>query len=205
MKQKMITYALVMSMALLGGCYPQGAEYIDELDIVYSVYDEKYDFQTNSTYSMPDSIVLITGKEDEPPTYVKEKYATPIIQQIEKNMTNLGYSRVTKNQNPNIQLLPGAWNSTTIFVSGGYGGYYCWYYPYYCGGGWYYPYPIYTSYTTGTLVMNIIDPLKESADGNLQVVWTSAINGLLQGNFNKDRINKAIDQAFTQSSYLHLN
>ena len=48
MKQKMITYALVMSMALLGGCYPQGAEYIDELDIVYSVYDEKYDFQTNS-------------------------------------------------------------------------------------------------------------------------------------------------------------
>ncbi len=206
MKQKMIALALLMSAGLLWGCYPQGAEYVDELDIVYSVYDNDYDFVGQGTYSLPDKIVKITGKENQQPEYVKDIYAAPMLQQIESNMTKLGWSKVDVADGPDVQLLPAAWTSTTILVSGGYwGDYWCWYYPYYCGGGWYYPYPVYSSYTTGTFLMTMVDPNKESTDGSKQVVWTSAINGLLQGTYDVDRINKEIDQTFTQSPYLKTN
>lgn len=33
----------------------------EELDFVYSYYDETYDFQSKGTYSMPDEIVKLTG------------------------------------------------------------------------------------------------------------------------------------------------
>ena len=36
-------------------------------------------------------------------------------------------------------------------------------------------------------------------------VWTAAINGLLSGSYNTNRVNKAIDQAFSQSPYLQTN
>ena len=206
MKRKIYALAFILGMGLLWGCYPNGADYVDELDIVYSVYDEAYDFASQGTYSLPDQIVKITGKEGEPPEYVKDEYAIPMLQQIEDNMDALGWTKVDVADDPDVQLLPAAWTSTTIFVSGGYGGYWCWYYPYYCGGGgWYYPYPVYTSYTTGTLLMNMVDPNLESTDGNKQLVWTSAINGLLEGSFNLARITKAIDQSFTQSPYLKTN
>ena len=53
--------------------------------------------------------------------------------------------------------------------------------------------------------MTMIDPNKESTDGSKQVVWTCAINGLLQGTYNVDRIKTGIDQAYTQSTYLKTN
>ena len=57
--------------------------------------------------------------------------------------------------------------------------------------------------TTGTLVMTLI------ADGEDYVepstVWTAAINGLLSGYYNVNRVNNAIDQAFEQSPYLKTN
>lgn len=205
MKRKMIAAAVMMSMGLLWGCYPGGAEYADELDIVYSNYDEKYDFKNKGTYSLPDDIVKITGEPGEAPEYVKDVYAQPILQQIEAHMLQLGWTKVTDPEDADVNFLPAAWTSTTVLVSGGYGDYWCWYYPYYCGGGWYYPYYSVSSYTTGTFLMNIVDNTTESTDGSKGVVWTSAINGLLTGSYNADRVKKAIDQSFAQSPYLKTN
>ncbi len=203
MKQKMYAYALILSMGLLWGCYPQGAEYVDELDIVYSAYDQDHDFQSQGTYSLPDQIVKITGKDDEQPEFIKDVYAQPMLAQIRENMEKYGWEEVPVEENPDIQLLPAAWSTTTIYSY--YGDYWCWYYPYYCGGGWYYPYPSYSSYTTGTFVMTMVSPNDESTDESKKVVWTSAINGLLQGTYDVSRITKAIDQSFAQSTYLKTN
>jgi hypothetical protein len=53
--------------------------------------------------------------------------------------------------------------------------------------------------------MFMTDPNVLSTDDRQRMVWTAAINGLLTGAYDADRINSAIDQAFEQSPYLTTN
>ena len=195
---KRIFYYSVALLFLMAGCYPDGAEYYEETDIVYTNYDDKFDFKSKGTYSIPNKIVKITGvlADGEDPEFVKEPYNTQVLQKIESNMTALGYAKTTDPANADLVLFPAVWTNTTVYY---YYDYWCWYYPYYCGWGW--GYPSVSSYTTGTLIMTMV------ADGAEYVeptqVWTSAINGLMSGAYSTTRVNNAIDQAFKQSPYLN--
>ena len=197
--KRLIIYTSVMTLVLVS-CYPDSAQYYEELDIVFTNYEEDIDFSSSETYAMPDSLVKITGNiiEGEDPEFVKEPYNKMIIEKIESNMTALGWSRVEDPGTADLVLFPAAWTNTTVYY---WYDYWCWYYYWYCGWGYYW-YPSVSSYTTGTLVMHLI------ADGEDFVepsrVWTAAINGLLSGAQNADRINNAIDQAFDQSPYLNI-
>ena len=195
--KRLIIYTTIMIL-VLGSCYPDGPQYYEELDIVLTNYEKDYNFSSSGTYAMPDSIVKITGNidEGEDPEFVKEPYNKMIIDKIESNMTAFGWSRVEDPSTADLVLFPATWTNTTVYY---WYDYWCWYYYYYCGWGYYW-YPSVSSYTTGTFVMHLI------ADGEKFVepskVWTAAINGLLSGTQNVDRINNAIDQAFGQSPYL---
>jgi hypothetical protein len=198
MKKKFVLYLSIM--VLLGSCYPEGAEYYEDLDVVYTNYDDQFDFQSKGTYSIPDSIVKIEGDlaEGEEPEFVKEPYNTQILQKMQSNMSALGWTKTDDPGDADLVLFPAVWTNTTIYY---WYDYWCWYYPYYCGWGW--GYPSVSSYTTGTLIMTLV------ADGEDYIepsrVWTAAANGLLSGSFNTTRVNKAIDQAFEQSPYLKTN
>ncbi|MBL7852353.1 MAG: DUF4136 domain-containing protein [Cyclobacteriaceae bacterium] len=204
MRKKLIALMLVGSQFALWGCYLEGPDYTEELDLVYSNYNNKYDFASQGTYSIPDQIVKVTGDPTGPPEYISPIYATPILNEIKAQMTALGWQEVDVNANPDVQLMPAAWTTTTI-VGGYYGGYYCWWYPYYCGGGWYYPYTPVSSYSTGTLLLTMVDPNLQAIDGSLPVVWTSAMNGLLSSGTDINRVKDGIKQAFKQSPYLKTN
>ncbi len=203
MRNKLFAFLLLVSQMVLWGCYLEGPEYTEELDLVYTNYHDQFDFQSRGTYAMPDSVVKITG-EIGAPEYLNFVYGAAITQAIAANMTALGWQRVHKDASPDVQLLPAAWSTTTL-VGGYWGGYYCWWYPYYCGGGWYYPYYPVTSYTTGTLVMTMVDANSLATDSSKTVVWTGAINGLLGYSYDIDRITNAINQSFNQSPYLKTN
>ncbi len=110
-------------------------------------------------------------------------------------METLGWTRVDDPEDADLTLFPASWTNTTIYY---WYDYWCWYYPYYCGWGWYYPGYV-SSFTTGTLVMTLVED--ENAIESYRV-WTGALNGLLSGSYNSSRVTKAIDQAFTQSPYL---
>jgi hypothetical protein len=200
MKQKFLTLAFIVSLGLLWGCYPDGAEYYEETDIVYTNYDDSYNFGRKGTYSIPDKIVKITGnlQDGEDPEFVKEPQNTQVLQKIESNMTALGYTKAADPANADLVLFPAVWTNTSVYY---YYDYWCWYYPYYCGWGW--GYPSVTSYTTGTLLMTLV------ADGAEYIqptnVWTAAVNGLMSGYYDVSRVNNAIDQAFKQSAYLKTN
>lgn len=197
---KLPTKYIIVLIVLLSGCYPPGPEATEELDLVFTNYSEDYQFQSANTYSMPDQIVKVTGnlEDGEAPEFVKEPYNTQVLDQIENNMSALGWTRVDDPDNADLVLFPAVWSNTTVYY---WYDYWCWYYPYYCGWGWYYP--VVSSYTTGTLVMTLV------ADGDNFVepsrVWTGAINGLLTGAYNAGRVEKGIDQAFVQSPYLQIN
>ena len=195
MKKQFVFYFSII--LLLGSCYPQGPEYYKDLDVVYTNYDDQYDFTSKGTFAVPDKIVKVTGNliEGEDPEFVEDKYAGPMLQKMIENMENLGWTETDDSENADVVLLPAVWSNTTVYY---WYDYWCWYAPWYCGWGW--GYPSVSSYTTGTLVMTLV------ADGDNYIdparVWTAAANGLLSGAVNTSRVNNAIDQAFEQSPYL---
>jgi len=196
--------SLTAIVFLLTQCYPAGPDYVEELDLVYTNYDPATDFVAKKTYAIPDKIMkidddLVAGGD---PNFVKEPYATQLIEKMKLNMANNGWTLVSKNANPgpDVLLAPVAYELTTTYYYGG--GYWDWWY----GGwyGWYYPYPVTTSYSTGSLIVTMLDPKNLSPDEKMRAVWGFIINGLLEGSSSDfaSRYSKGIDQAFTQSPYL---
>jgi hypothetical protein len=204
MRKKALSFLGILGGLLLWGCYPNGPTYTEDLDIVLTHHNADYDFAAKNTYAMPDTIVKITGNliEGERPDFIKDVYASKILKTIADNMESLGWTRVEIKANPDVVLVPAAWETTTITYYYDY--WYWWwggYYPYYP----YYP-PVYSySYTTGTLLMNIMDPALTGTNGNPIMQWTGAINGILNETYNENRMNKSINQAFDQSPYLKTN
>lgn len=188
---------------MLTQCYPAGPEYIDELDLVYSNYDPAYTFNAKHTYAMPDSIMKIDDDlaNGTKVNYVKNLYAAPLLSKINQNMANNGWTKVNKNESPDVVLAPVAYMLTTTYYYGGYWG--GWYGGYY---GWYYPYPVTTSYSTGSLVVTMLDPNDVSPDDKLRAVWSFVVNGLLEGSTADftARFTKGINQAFAQSPYTNI-
>lgn len=195
-------------MLLLGGCYPEQPDYINEYDLVYTNHAPDYDILAKRTYALPDSIVILgTGDIDngEAPDKVDAVYANQILNRIKANMADYGWVKVEDPDSADVVLLPSAVKTLNIDAYYYGGGYWGWYYPYW-GYGWYYPgyYPTYTSYTTGSLVMQMNVPKEVSPSENVPVIWVGVINGLLEGSNASiaDRITNNVDQAFKQSEYL---
>lgn len=194
---------MVLLIALLSGCYPQGPEFTEDLDVVLTHFQNDYDFSSKQTYARPDKIVKITGnlQEGDDPEFIPDATAAVILAQIDQNMTQLGWQKVGVEESPDLLLTPAAWETTTIYYYYDY--WYWWYGGYYPGWGYY---PSYAgSYTTGTLLMRLIDPEVVGANGNPVTQWTGAANGILTWSYDADRVNKVIDQAFSQSPYLKIN
>lgn len=194
-----------LTVVLLGACVQYDPVYTDDLDLVVTNYDKEFSFSTKTTFSIPDSVVLIDGSEfDGSPEFAKPAYADTLLGRIRKNMVDRGWTEVAENNNPDVIILPSAFTTTVVDIYYSYG-YWNWYYPGY-GGGWYYPYwgfPVASTYKTGTMLVQMIDPSQVNTSDNIPVVWVSIINGLLEGkssSYNR-RITTTIDQAFTQSPY----
>src|SRR5688500_15388992 len=203
MRKSKSIVVLATLIVMLSGCYPQGPEYIEDLDVVLTNFEDEYDFNSNTTYSIPDRIVKITGDvtEGEDPEFIPDATAALILAQMEKNMTELGWKKVDVDANPEVLLTRAAEETTTIVYYYDYwywlyGGYYPWctYYPSYA-----------SSYSTGTLLMRMIDPEVVGANGNPVVQWAGAINGILTNTYNARRVNTAIDRAFDQSAFMKNN
>jgi|WetSurSiteA1Bulk_404760.scaffolds.fasta_scaffold00927_9 hypothetical protein len=208
MKKRILTVVTIFSVFLLWGCYPQGPDYVEELDVVVTYHNDTYDFTAKQTYAMPDQIVKITGNipEGEEPEFIPDETAQEILTMIEDNMEALGWQRVEISEDPDLLLGPAAWETTTVVYW--YDWWYWWYGGYYPGWGWtggYYPPVYYESFTTGTLLMTLVDKDVVGANGNPIVQWTGAVNGILTGYYDEARMSTAIDKAFDQSPYLKTN
>ena len=213
--KKILWYvALLVMPFIISSCYPGGAEYVDDLDVVATRYDSEFNFATAKTYLMPDTIMEITDSDNpENNEPIRKDLNVLIISETAKQMQALGYERIfdTINGYPDIYLTISAVSTTYVGSYWNYWyGYWGWggYWPPYYGPGWGWGYPggvSYYSYETGTLIMNMSDP--EHADLEekiIPVVWLAGLNGLLQGSnsYTNDRAKQMIDQAFKQSPYL---
>jgi len=212
----------VIAIALTA-CYPGGAEYTSDTDIVLTNYNEDYNFNSVQTYYLDDVIYHIVDDT----TDIDRSLDPFIIGELERNFDNLGWERLT----PPDSINPGPEPDVSVFVSivkiTNYNIYYNpWYWGW--GGGWYwkstnetnywgYPgygwgyYPPYyggtyvQSYTVGTVFWDLFNPDGvDEENETIYVDWTGAVNGVVgtTTSTTKDRISRGIDQAFTQSPYL---
>ena len=184
---------------------------LDDDYLVYTNYDDDTDFKQFSTYYMPDSVLIITGNADKP----KYLYGTPasdiILTNFDKGMENAGYIRVTDKSIADLGLQVSYVEDTYNFRY--FNNYPWWYgYPWYWNfgywgnwGGWYWPYNITYSYTTGSVLGELVDlTLPPTTSKTLRVVWSTYISGLLNpnGSLNATEVQQGINQAFSQSPYL---
>jgi hypothetical protein len=205
MRKRTISFVAILSVLFLWGCYPDGPNYTEDMDLVVTHHNPDYNFVAKGTYSMPDQIVKITGnlQEGDAPEFVPDATAKSILDRVASNMESLGYQRVDLDANPDLLLTPASWETTTVYYYYDY--WYWWYggyYPYYP----YYP-PVYYggSYTTGTLLLTLKDPDEVNGTGTLINQWTGAINGILDSKYNAQRVLPLVDQMFEQSPYLKTN
>jgi len=214
MSVKIYRVLFVVSIIILAGCYPKGAEYIEELDLVYTNYYNQYDFQAKHTYALPDSVIKITGENFEDPDgnhrpeFLPKASGDVILNQIKTNMTAYGWTKVDRSAHPDVLLLVSSMTTTNIFYYYDWWYWDWWYGGYYPPWGWYYPccyYPGYmTGYRSGSVLMQMVDPNTATAEGNVPVVWTGILNGLAEGGQSSiaTRVQAGIDQAYAQSPYL---
>jgi len=205
---KIKPFAILLSVLMLSGCYPGGPEYIEDLDLVVTSHDVLFDFQEMETYALPDRIVKITGnlEEGDEVEFINDNYSAIILDRIRDNLEDYGWVEVSADQNPDVIILPSAMQSTTMVWYYDYW-YWDWYYPYYWWG-WYYPYPIYGgSYSSGSVFLQMTYPDGITAADNIPVVWSSILNGLLEGEASElnSRVSHSVDQAFEQSPYLSID
>lgn len=189
--------------------------------LVYTAYDDDAHFAAIDTYYIPDSILLIgshavDSEGNKVSKYWTDNQALALINTIVSEMNSCGYVRLTDDDaktSADVGLQVSYVEESSYFL--GYNNPYWWLdYPYYWApgywgpwGGWYYPYVVYYGYTTGSLLIEMVDlTAAASAEGKkLPVIWNSFISGLLRGGGSID-INKAaegIEQAFEQSQYLN--
>ncbi len=212
-------FNLVLTLAIMGllySCYPKGAEYVDELDVVISKYDTKT-FRAD-TFAMPDQITYYkNGKLVEDHDH---KYDAEVLSQFKNHLIKEGFTPVGNTGDTSLvvsvesheltqtgAIYPpgwGYWDPWYPYYPGG--GWYPWY-PWYPGGGYWYPwYPSYYSFQTGTVVFQIgdIENIKDVNDTiRVPVIYIGAIDGLLQGSdsYILQRVQAGIDQLFKQTPF----
>lgn len=186
---------------------------LDKLDnkyLVYTNYDKSADFKAHTTYYLPDSILVIGDKRDA--EYWKDENAQAILNAYAANMENHGYLRTLIREEADLGLQISYVKSTYYLTDygrpewwWGYPGY--WDAPYWgnWGGGWYYPYTITYSYSTGSYLSELINlNAPQGEKEKLPILWSSYMTGLLSGSTqtNVQLAIEGVNQAFTQSPYL---
>ncbi|WP_420581316.1 DUF4136 domain-containing protein [Reichenbachiella sp.] len=202
---KLSNYIIIV-IALLGlnSCYPSEEIPVTDLDIVITYRNENTAFSGYTTYAVAEEVLW---NPDNTADYDGE-YDAALIAQIKSNMNALGYVEETdpENNTPHLVITPEL-IFTDNYVVGGGGCYYgCWGWG--CPGCWWGGYPPYypptyvVSYSSGTILMHMLDPAQPGAvSGTYLTVWNGGVNGLLRKSLSEAQLNTYVDQAFDQSAY----
>lgn len=191
--------AFLSIIGLLSGCYPKGAEYVDELDVVISHYDPA-GFKVG-TFRIPDEIIYIkNGKPNEDADHSEDHV---LLGYVEDHFTQNGFTLIDdETSDPKFVVVVTVFESDNrgyVWYPPGWGGWWGWW-----GPGWgYYPpyYGYYYNYKTGSVMIQLGDyENRDEEEETMETVYDGAVNGLLQGSesYIEARVKNGIDQLFKQ-------
>lgn len=211
MRKTIRNFSLLLILASLVSClppYPSSDElYSDNFVVVNR--DTTVDFNNYKTYALPDSLYYLN--EDSVWTAFNQDNAEKVLSTIQDNMNSRGFTQVARDADPDLAILTTVVTSTTIlFYPGSWWGYWdCYYWYYYCGG-WYYPsYPVVSSYTSGSFIMEFAD-LKNGGNEDNEAIplnFSAVIYTLTKDNadFNVNKAIEGVNTAFDIAPYLQTN
>ncbi len=225
---RLFFYLLLLSI-ISHSCYPDGLDSIEELDVVQTQFDEGFNFDEVTYFLIPDTVPLVTNIAGYAKTESEKILDQGILSEIEQEMKDAGYTKLTiadtadseKMDDAVVMLVTRATLANQsyyydYFYHGSY--YWDWYYgmDYYYPDyywGYYYPwgYPVTYSYSTGTVIIEMVDPNQpfsineNTREVSYPVRWMAIINGLAELSLSntEERITDGIEQAFDQSEYLY--
>ena len=207
MKKILLIPALIL---LAVACHKE--PYIDSDDeyLVYTTPGKSADFVSYRTFSLTDSL-LVLGQSSKP-EYSQSNNALALIKAVRTNMEKLGYIYTPSNTAADLGIQMTYVIKTERYVQY-YNDPYWWLdYPGYWSPGFWgnytgfcYPYPVTYTFSTNTLMIDMVNlTTLQTGDEALEVVWSAYIGGPASASVVNDvnAMKTAIDQAFVQSPYL---
>lgn len=208
MKRAIVILTLAVGAAAVG-CQKDPLKNItpEESRIYVTNHDSAANFSTYKTYNLADSVAVIdNGHAAKELTAADQAY----IDAVNKYMQDRGYTKVAKDQNPDLGLTVNRiYQTSTGAVTYGdywdyYGGYWDPYYWGYGGYGYYVPYA-YSIYqiTEGAISVDMLDLKDASGSNKISLIWNGLIRG--EGIFNEANADAQVKALFDQSAYLKTN
>ncbi len=203
--QKMIV--AIACTVVLWGCQtePDNERLFDDL-VVSTNFDQSAAFGTYATYAIPtDTIGFVSNTNPNDTILVSGSdnghYPRKILEQVTSNMNDRQFTRVDRNQNPDLGVNVYVVRDLNISQQVVYPSYY---YPSYYGYNSYYSYPYINTYAynTGALVVEIVDLKNVTLDNKVKVIWSAYMGDVYSTIDLVEQSIQAIDQAFIQSNYL---
>lgn len=188
---------------------PDSAELIDQM-VVSTNYDPEADFSLYTTYALPTDTIGFVSNSSSDTIITSDQSTFPglVLDEIENNLNTLGYTRVGRDEAPDIGVNVMVVNDYNVFQELVYPGYYgypgSYYYSGYYGYGSYYSYPYVNTYAynTGVLIIEFIDLKNKTPDNKVKVVWDAYLGDVYSTVDRDAQARDAINQAFAQSPYL---
>lgn len=207
MKKILLISAVILAAV---ACHKEPYTDSDNEYLVYTTPGKDVNFTSYKTFDLADSLLVIG--QSEKPEYSQSDNALALIQAVRTNMEKMGYIYTPSNPNADLGIQMTFVVKTERYVQY-YNDPYWWLdYPgYWSPGFWgnytgfYYRYPVSYTYSTNSLMIDMVD-LTTPKTGNeaLEVIWSAFLGGPAGFGPVSDlnKMKTSIDQAFAQSSYL---
>jgi hypothetical protein len=206
-----ISFLVIILIAGLGSACqtePDSAMLIDQM-VVSTNYDPEADFTAYATYAIPtDNIGFVSNNSsDTIITSPESEFPHEVLSAIKQNLEARGYTRVNRNESPDLGVNVMVVNDYNVFQEivypnyyGSPGGYYSGYYGY--GGYYSYPYVNTYAYNTGVLIIEVVDLKNRTPDNKVKVVWDAYLGDVYSTIDRIAQSTNGIEQAFIQSPYI---
>ena len=205
------TLVLILVIVMISSCRktPDTSQLTNKF-VVITNRDPNANFSSYKTYHISDTVAYISNTPGADSIIVGAA-AQALVGAVVTNMNARGYTKVNRNNNPDLGLKITALkqlNTGVVYPPGWWWGY--WGYPGYCYYGCYPPYwgyPVAYAYNVGDVIVEMIDVKNSGSNHNLTRIWIQEAGGVLSSTSqtNLDLSVEAINQAFTQSPYIQTN
>ena len=198
--------AALMLTVFISGCSKDPLKDMTEEEsrIYVTNRADSVDFTTYSTFSIADSVAVISNSSGQNERALTD-YAKKLIADVSAAMVAKGYKLVARSTKPDLAINLTRIDNTysSVYYDPGYwsgiGGYYDPFYWGYGGYGYYWP-SYYQVYQRERAVSIDLVDLKHPKNNQLVAIWNAMLRGT--GVWNVNNVDSMVTAVFAQSDYL---